>query len=197
MTVSYDNEYEYAHAKLSGSIVRYRGDPVTVLGVNQEEGAAIKNHVTQLCTCVPLEELDLTPVPLGYMNLGNGANYLTRIPHRSWKQGVRSGSISTFSKYACNFSVEGVELTNTILGRYPKLEKCFELLVCGEVRARAFTRLFSLGTPGKKGFSLFYKDLWVGRMDPLKSKSVDFNSEYEYLTELLEEALDAKRQEAM
>ena len=122
MTVSYDNDYEYAHAKLSGSIVRHKGQPVTVFSVN-EEGAAIKNHITLLCNCVPLEELDLTPVPLGYVNLGDGANYLTRIPHRSWKQGVRFGSLHTFSKYVCNFSVEGIELTNTILGRYPKLEK--------------------------------------------------------------------------
>lgn len=190
MTVSYENDWEYASAKLGGSIVRYEGYPVWVIDVN-DEGVSIdkipssgKSLRTQLC------DLDLTPITLGFINGNSTCSYVQRVPKRNdWKQGVRAANLIGLSGSSSQLNINSVDFVNTVLNKYPSIENCMEYIECGECDSRAFNRRFSLGLLLKEGFSLFYKEYKIGYLDPVRAKSYILDKQYFYLKELLEESL--------
>ena len=190
MTVSYENDWEYASAKLGGSIVRYEGYPVWVVDVNDEYVCLDKIPSNGGTFKVQLCDLDLTPLPLGFVNGDNTCSYIQRVPKRNdWKQGVRAANLMGLSSSSVNLNINSVDFVNTVLNKFPSIENCMEYIECGECDSRAFNRRFSLGTLVKEGFSLFYKNYRIGYLDPMRAKSYTLDKECFYLKELLEESL--------
>src|ERR1700754_2631417 len=93
----YGHDYVYAQTRIQGTVLRVlaTGEPVYVVQVSGDGR----------CACVPIDldwgdrnnniylqvdELDMHPVPLGYVNCAGEATYLMRVPmRRDWKQGLR------------------------------------------------------------------------------------------------------------
>ncbi len=89
---------EYANTRLSGTIVRLtNGTPIVVHQVRDKfivEYSKLEDKEGELKKC-PLSQVDLEPVPLGFVNRQGGATYLSRQPKRDdWRQGLRDNTIN-------------------------------------------------------------------------------------------------------
>jgi hypothetical protein len=201
VSVKYGDDYEYANAKLSDSIVSFNGHPVYVERVDEEGDV----RYTPLGSndrplTARLKDFDLTPLPLGNINLNRGmVSYAARYPVRGWKQGLRMGSI-----YFLTNSTEGRRINphdtgfvNCLTGNYPTMKSCIESLVCEEAQQIAFSREFFLHPFDKTGMSLLgYKNIivGVGRLTEAKDNLLfTLNEKYKFLQETLEGVLHAKR----
>jgi hypothetical protein len=200
MPINYGNDYEYAHAKVSGSIVKFNDRPVMVHSINSE-GALIKfmdalymksEPEQSSKELVPLAKLDFSSFPLGYVNCANNCLYVTRIPHRNWKQGIRSANLAAYQ--GSMVSIGSAEFINMLLNNYPKLGVCIESLLCGEIRGKAFSRRFALSTFDKSRtapsrLQLIYKDIAVGVVELGDYEKIKLHDEFEFLKESLEEEM--------
>jgi hypothetical protein len=186
--VSYGTDYEYAATRLSGTLVRLNLQPVYVKDIDHETGEVYylsgMNLKTKKCH---LNELDLTPIPLGYINIGRDVSYVQRIPSRSYKQGFHGNSM-----YSNKLHVDLVSTSmfNTIRGLYPKTLEVVEHLMCGEADEKAFSRRFSLSAGAKKVFGLNFRGKGVGTASlnfGAMNLNYSFNDKFKFLQETLEE----------
>ena len=126
----YGKDYPYAQSRIQGTIVRIEktGEPVFVAYVS----------ALGKCSCVPIEkdwgdsennvylqvdELDMHPVPLGYVNCAGEATYLMRVPmRRDWKQGLRQENCWSSGRRFSMIPMKDIK--NCIMNRFPTFEKC-------------------------------------------------------------------------
>ena len=189
----WDNERDAA-MQLDGTIVRYKGNPVTVITVFYEQGA-IKTCIASLATgretTVNLVDLDVKPVPLGYVNLGATALYTSRVARRRWKAGLdgsnfkgmedggRLGNVNPFRhKRAVSACIKNV---------YPDLDTC-KMLLEEDKRLVAFSRTLALGAKNEyeEGLPLHYKG---SRCGVLNEGVVELSPAYHYLDKIIERAV--------
>lgn len=191
MSLNYENDYNYANTRLVDSLVRLEdGSPFYVLTV-QNDGYVIgivNNNHKELR--VPIKDLNLEPVKLGYMNSKRKAGYLMRIPERKWKQGLRERNI--YSKDGVTVNILSPNLFNTIRGIYPSLKDCVDYLYNDEVLSSAFSRDFSVYTKGaSKKIYLRYKYFTVGKVDLVGGVALPkLDNNFDYLNECMNEVLD-------
>ena len=165
---------------LVDSIIRYNSEPVFVRGVggnfevvanNLAKGGLVKFNLNS-------ELVDLTPIPLGYLNTRGRAFYVSRKPKRSWRQGLSSSNLRNPRHWELVLSKR---LANLINGDYPPfLEVLVKFKDGGEVEEMAFSRRFAISREG----SLYYKGEEVGH---LKDNNLTLHNDYQYLTEVLRE----------
>lgn len=121
----YGSDYAYAESRLADSIVRIAktGEPVMVQAISPESGLAAVYQLSDRKTGkVPLDALNLKPVPLGWCNLPDGATYLARIPkRRDWRQGIRAETC--FSSKVQFRRIPYENIARCIRGEYPKLSE--------------------------------------------------------------------------
>lgn len=178
----YDGDCQYAITRLEHTVVRLRGEPVFV-DYLEEEGDTF--HVRRLVnmeevTC-KLEELDLVPIPLGYVNFAGRASYVVRKPMRhDWRQGARTQNCTTLS--GINITrIAFTEMVNTILNKFPAFEEAIK--------------------NARKGFSCAWHREWAvnGKLEVVYKgtkvvgtvidNKVALKEQYLYLSEALAEAL--------
>jgi len=143
--------------RLHQSIVRYKNRPVLVLAATEAS--------TNLCAR-PLdnidddkaafiinandEDLDISSVPLGYVNTENDAVFVSRVPVRRQKQGVSTDNTVVNYHGVGNAHNDGLfgfhlkYLIATIEGHYPSVEDALAE-VLKDKRGRAFHRYFAFG----------------------------------------------------
>lgn len=193
MSIKYGDDFEYANAKLSDSIVQLDGEPVYVDNVSREGHCNVRKLGDQNYFLVGLNNLDLTPVPLGNINHSSGqADYLARLPVRNWKQGLRMSNLYAIQdpRTARNLRIDSPSFINCILGNYPSLAKCIELLINDERSSVAFSRQFALTSFSKKGVSsILFKGREVGS-GTIQDEQIVLTPfpKFHFLRELLEEA---------
>lgn len=181
----YGNDYRYAISRLEGTIVRHGNVPVIVEGWEEEAEKDGMFYVRELGKdqnkLVKFEELNLTPVPLGYVNFAGRANYMVRKPMRNdWRQGMRASNCTTLNGMPTN-RIPYEEVGKTILNQYPSLEKAIEMV--RRVHSVAFHREWAVFHSG----TVYYKGKKkVGFIDNGK---VVLNEEYTYLAEALSEVV--------
>lgn len=187
----YGNDYGYASTRIVQTIVRTKkGDPVYVISVGGDG----------VCYCCPidkewrvenadrihLDELDMKPVRLGYVNTAGEASYIQRIPmRRDWKQGLRSEN--------CHGSHRGLyampmkDVKNCILGIYPTFSTALKDSKVGVARGRvkvlAWHRHWALSSRG----DVYYKD--YQKVGDLDGDKVVLDKKFKYLEEYLAETL--------
>lgn len=160
----YEDDVEYADGRLRGTIVRVDCEPVFVNEVISVKGEvhiqgfylADRSEVS-----TPITNVNLEPVPLGYVNTFFGARYLCRRPIRNdWRQGLRDyNCVNERGENVLN-EVPLENLRETILGIYPS----FDLAVRDNSgKSIAFSRNFAL----TKDKTLLYKGKPVGVKDIL------------------------------
>lgn len=196
MSITYSDDYAYADAKLSDSVVLLKGIPVLIHGVGVDTGIVGYQTLGMYGrnSSAPLKEFDLTPITLGNINVEEGyTTYVTRLPTRSWKQGLRASSVYFANRnLARYFSIHRSSFINCVLGKYPRLNSCLEMLFNAEASGIAFSRDFSLLKPNKKGVAtLLFKGTEVGFLLPDKNNSRPaLQPRFQFLQELLEESVD-------
>jgi len=187
MAVSYNSDYEYANAKLGGSIVRHNGLPVVVKSVDIGNGRTILKHLlTGASEIVDLKDLDLEPIELGYCNWPF-AIYLARLPVRNWRQGLRQDFI--YSAHPIE-NIYSNQFYNMVQGIYPTIMNCVNSIYCEEAFKKAFSKVFALGKTNTTGIlDFFYKDYKVGELDINRPLIPKLYPDYKYLTEMVEETI--------
>lgn len=161
---------DYVRGRLIGTIVRDdKGEPIYVGAAAMRGGKMIfsvaylkDNEVADGLNDyvnIPMEQLDLTPVKLGWINHKNGAIWSVRTPvRRAWKQGTTNANTE------CKAENNPVQLLHlpfknlrlTILGQYPSVEEAHKLSKKSKIKV-AFSRNFCLEED-----VLYYKTTEVG-----------------------------------
>lgn len=192
MTISYSSDPSYANAKLSGSLVRLNNFPVIVQEVYPEDGEVDYSTPRGQRGNCHITDLDLEPVPLGYVNHSTGCSFTSRIPARHWRQGLRDGLIFVKGRTSQRISITSPSLTSTIMNIYPSMISCFEAIINGEAIERAFSRDFALQSSRGNFCHLLYQSWNVGRVDYVEGGyTTTLNDGYEYLQELYQEQSNA------
>jgi hypothetical protein len=94
----YDDNIEYAKKRLCNTLVRLKdGSPFFVIKILSDESKEktcvgyVAGNFVQTCST---NDLDLTPVPLGFVNFVSDCSYAKRRPmRRDWKQGLSMNSL--------------------------------------------------------------------------------------------------------
>lgn len=187
---------EDAHFRLTSSIILYKDRPVYVLNfINNTPRMTCLDMLSQGHITVDLDKeeklIDITPVRLGYCNIGGKAHYISRMPTRRYKQGLTSENVSCRTVDRDVLTTK--ELARTIMGQYPKIPVAKDAIL-KSCSSMAFHRCFALrkGQNGAKHFSLMYKGREVG---VLKGEIFTFGQGFFHLESLLREVLYGERYE--
>lgn len=182
----YSDNLEYAQTRLNKTLVRVGEEPFYIREVDDwGDGVAVEGyfykspHIKQTFL---VGELNLEPVPLGYVNYEGGAYYLSRKNMREdWRQGLRQGNMFFIGPEGFfDFPIE--PMRDTILNNYPSFQEAVKYIEEEIVDQVAFSRRFALG----RGKRLMYKGRVVGTYDKLAKLS----EAYIYLTEYLNEVME-------
>jgi hypothetical protein len=178
----YSDNIPYAKQRLENTIVMYQGEPITILGIDEDAEVTFCYLKNGDGRTAHLDELDLVGQnKLGYVNYGLGSYHVVRKPMRNdWRQGIRMGNL-TFSGDEGFHRIPNKEFRDTILGIYPSFATAKKLIKDGYQKV-AFSRNFAINSAGQ----LLYKDRIVGTYDILAKLEGKFN----YLTESLNDLLE-------
>lgn len=138
----------YAQSRLVGTIVRVKGKAAYIDNISAKR-VTYTDWITGGAEEAKPEEMDITPVPLGYCNTQRTTPYLVRYPVRQdWKQGLRHKTLRAI----CNHQVihpEGIpwpDVFNTINGTFPKFEEVLKNIHDnkGLIESQAYCRDFAI-----------------------------------------------------
>lgn len=188
---SYDTA-EYAGTRLIGTMILYKGVPVQVgncedkangiriTATNVETGAMVQDY---------LQNFDMTPPPLGYVNYGKGSIYLSRMPMRKdWKQGFRQNNLtSTNGMVELNMK----SLSDTIQGKFPSIKEIISKIVKGGFDKKgingsiAFDRNFAIHYNGV----VWYKGLFSIGTVSFETGAIKIDPAFDWVRESLAEVV--------
>lgn len=190
---------EHAQRYLPNSIIRLKGIPIYVGHV---EGGGKRGSLRLTYNYLgdpdssfiylPNKDVNMNPVPLGFINLKSGTFYICRCPIRAWKIGLSANNIRIFRAVGSPNTIWNLgerqevlmskEMEDTILGRYPSYREAVDTSE-KEGRLVAFSRSFGC----LEGKTLVYKFLEdpVGTCNRLQPK---LSEGYQFLDKVLEEA---------
>lgn len=178
---------EDAKMRLSNSLIRVNESPAYISDINHDYSTHITYPLNGKKSFVKdireVKGINYEPVPLGYVNDGNTAHYLRRIPHRRWKQGLTGNSIDAYINRPVNF-LKSRALSQCIKGRYPSLEDAYNLVSSNKKKAIAFHRNWACSV-GVVSPNLMYKGRRVGILN--ENMSPSFHDKYEFLIESFNE----------
>lgn len=177
-----------ANMRLSRTIIRKAGIPIYVSEftsptdfryyelLNREQGHTEEASLTD-------EDVDIKPVPLGYVNFQGQSHYLSRQPRRRYKQGLDVESLHAGrhcrDRRQVLFSQSFID---TVMGNWPSFEECHQAVNRFSLTSLAFDREWAVGMEGR----LLYKGDKVGSI----GEGVPSLKEQRfYLRESLEEAM--------
>ena len=190
--LNYGKDWYYASSRLVGSVVRLDNYPVIVQDVGNKECLVRKLGQHHLFT-TETNNLDINPLPLGYVNTSSGLNYSVRMPARKYRQGLRAETFYTKALKGYRIKFDSPDLVPTIRGKFPSLEECLNSLFNDEQELIAFNRHWAVSkVKGGKATKLWYKTDHVGHLVLNKKNYVDTNL-YEncaYLKETLDGVLN-------
>ncbi len=148
----------------------------------------IQELLTYDIDVVDIREVGLTfePMMLGYINYGHKVAYLGRQPRRMWKAGLSYDNVKAISGYIEDELLTQPSLGKCLINDYPTLEEAYASCSANNV-AVAFNRDIALNGLSGDLIDIEYKGMQIGHL----TEDLDFliNDKYEYLTEVLMEAI--------
>lgn len=162
----YYDDLEYAKKRLEGTLLRKNtgspfivdqvymdGKTMTCLGANLDNGEV---------ESVPLKDINLVPVSLGFVNYNGRMHFACRKPMRKdWKQGLSVQSLVIYGADKRDIGLR--QLYKTVKNDYPSLSECKSYLSKTKNRSMAFSRDFGL-SHHKDEVVLVYRKYDVGRL---------------------------------
>lgn len=150
--------------RLGSSLVRKMdGSPVYVQGVESRNEVVVHNCHSGRKERLSVEELDLTPVPLGYVESDGEVMYVTRKPTRRYKQGLTTENMVVRDVMRNSFTrlpVNDKGLCKAIMNNYPKVEEAFQECRAGK-RIVPFSREWAVANY-KDDLCVMHKGIVVG-----------------------------------
>lgn len=188
----YGKDYPYAQSRIQGTIVRVQksGEPVYVVLVTGTGHCSVtpidKEWGGDESFVIHVDELDLRPVPLGYVNCAGEACYLMRVPlRRDWKQGLRQENCWSSGRRFSQISMKSVK--NCIINRYPSFDVAIKDVnkadAKGKVKTIAWHRNWAINSNGQ----VMYKNHEV--VGTLSDTKVILDPCFKHLNEVLQESL--------
>jgi len=150
----YDSD-NYASSRLNETIVLHKRTPVLVKSVHNMLALVrpILNVKRNDGYLVPLEDLNVTDLKLGYVNVDTSTVYLARRTLRhDWRQGLRSNNVHATG----GFNAPTTLIAKALLQRYPSFKYALAVLQLGG--SCAFSSEFALGY----GDKVLWRDKEVG-----------------------------------
>lgn len=141
---------------------------------------------------VALKDLDLTPVQVGNMVIGNKYLYIQRAPVRKWKQGLNGGNIKKGDMpwdMADRFQLQCTGMLNAIIGKYPSVQDAIRWVLEGRKKAVPISRHWGFGDVDGMA-RVLYKDKMVGFLED--DGEIIISKKYFFLKEDLLEALNVR-----
>lgn len=191
----YGKDFAYASTRITNTIVRVlaTNEPVLVLAVNRHSGACTLEYLVtpdgqDKRFILHMDELNVQPVRLGYVNLSGQAFYLERSPirHGPNNQGLNRENCNSSRYRIFDFPVEA--LRYCIMGIYPSYKKAVAGTAKpkrnGDPKTIAFNRHWAV----RGGKTLLYRwDREVGSIN--KDGLPELSPSFSYLNECLAELL--------
>jgi len=185
-------DVNHANLRLSGTIVRLGGLPIYISEVYDDWSVRAKYLLSYKDLRIPnllnSEQLDISPVPLGFCQMEESASYLMRIPRRRTKQGLSEDSINSHDaprNSIMESKAYSQSLGNTIINKYPPLKAALKMLGKG-FNSVGIARNWALYHQGTR-ILLLYK--YHGQVGELANGVFSLTEEYRYLQESLDEEL--------
>lgn len=184
-------DVNHANLRLNATIVRLNNLPVYISEVREDWSVVIKYLLSGKSSTLPdirtVEGLDISPVPLGFCQVGDTAAYLMRMPRRRTKQGLSEDSICMHN-YMGRISVResgayAKALANTILGVYPSIKNALSILERGVASSVAISRNWSLSSKHLIQYKYF------GNVGTYTGGQFLLDGDYSYLQECLEKEI--------
>ncbi len=148
--IVYDDA-EYAHTRLAGTVVKLNEGLVYVERVTTRDNVPIVKyfHITRigsdLMTC-RLDDIDTTPINLGYVDLDTGAMFVARAPMRQdWRQGLRLNNLRNARGQQININLD--KLLQPHLNQYTSLAEASRV-ASRTGYTQAFSRNFAVSADG-------------------------------------------------
>ena len=194
--MKYDDE-NYARERLSGTVVRIDGIAVYLQHVDgwlfRAHNLSDKKHTD---VDIRKVDIDIKPIPLGYVNYQGNTYYTSRSPARRWKQGLSEDSFNVtqvkrdgkVAKARGGGMITSKELANCINNKYPSFKKAYKNVATGECTGLAFSRKFAVSSSSSPNnpYVLLYRGEKVGVVN---YKGINLESKYSFLKEALLEVL--------
>lgn len=184
---------DHANMRLSNTVVRVNGSPHWVTEVRGDWSALSRNLATWREFIIPdvRDEavIDVTPVTLGFCQIGERARYLSRVPSRRTKQGLSVESIFAEGGGLPNFSNDrhlSKQLASTINNEYPSFTKALSEIVKGQLVSLCCHKDWALLS---RDGSIFIMHKFSGRVGEVVNGKVVLDKKNSYLQENLESDL--------
>lgn len=163
----YYDDLDYARKRLDGTLVNTNGgEPFLVDNITIDGSGTMVCYGTNLSSdtveTVNLSDIDLSPVKLGFVNIGGRMIYACRKPMRKdWKQGLSLNTLIVYGGDKRDLGLRG--LTKTVMGVYPSFGDCVSYVRKTKNRSMAFSRDFGLSDKGGVT-TLMYRKYDVGKL---------------------------------
>lgn len=115
--------------RLGNSLVRKGATPVYIKGVESINKVIVYDPIKRETDYAKVSDLNLTPVPLGYVESAGDVLYVTRKPTRKYKQGLTQENMvakDVLSGRLVALRIDDKGLSKAILGQYPSIEEAFQ-----------------------------------------------------------------------
>jgi hypothetical protein len=182
------DEVNYAITRLPGTVVRLGKRPVTIMEISST-GLVVFCYLDgagKVESC-KLNDLDINPVPLGYVNKPDNSYYAVRMPMRNdWKQGLRDVNIRTSDGAKILNYVNWKHIAKTIQGEFTPYKGCLNMVQKGTAVKQAFGRNFALVQNELEPETpyLFFKG--VKKVGMVLNKKPALEDKFHWLGEMLE-----------
>jgi len=206
---TYDfSDASHAEGYLAGSVIRIGNDPIYITRVRSARTAGYNLYyipttlyserddpqgVEQILFNDPT--VNLSPVPLGMVNIEGDTIYLQRIPYRQWKIGLTPRNCYAYS-YSNNDDnimwrryIRHMGFIHCVRNEYPTYEQVISDVVVNTDRYRpwvsAFSRNFAINRAGEV-FYYILGDVPIGKVNQ-ETNSIQLLDDRFYLQQLLEQ----------
>lgn len=184
--MKYDSVHD-AGLYLTGTVVKYQGKAAYVAEILNNMTAEVYVGQNGRMTMIPVNELDLTPIKLGYViNQKSGnAIYVERKPARQWRQGISTGVCGIRSPKAGDYldlNIGGSTVNKLVAGRYPTI---FKALRVAKKKRKEIP--FSKNMAIDRYSIIRYKTLVVGN---LIGKRITMHPNFSYLDDVAQEYMN-------
>jgi len=189
--INYGSDYEYAGTRLRETLLVIDGRPQWCTDVLSNGMVCSMDPISGMdFDNVHLEDIDLTPPKMGFVNTETTCRWSCRLPARHYKQGLTEKN--TFLEGG----LSGIGLNSNpmyamLRGQYPSMLDALDFIVNGEAKSQAFSRSMGL-VKQVNGAVVSYRSTKVATIalgkDP-KDFELKFLEEYNFLEDDFEELI--------
>lgn len=191
MALSYGNDFDYANNRLRNTLIKYKNYPFFVDYVDIDSGyvcGTILGTKKFMGEKVHINDCDLNPVELGYINYKAVALFSVRMPQRYYRQGITTNTFLFRGEKGWKRGDPFMnEITNCVLNKYPKIDHVIEYVHNKEKESYAFSKKWAVRLSKSDNLLLDYKGKGVGT---IKNDMPVLNNKFQFLKESLEEELN-------